>query len=107
MKYAFTGFNNWPPSCGELTLEQGFDVFRASDVGTLPRDMCESCICWREHGTCHLVQVEDYESDREEKAKIAHLYDGITECVCYRNCCPILFFDFLGIKLPKLEKAAE
>lgn len=103
MKYDFTGFNNWPPASGELTLEQGFDVFRAADVETLPRDMCESCICWREHETCALVQVEDYESDREIKAETPRLYDGITECVCYRNCCPILFFDFLGVKLPKLE----
>ena len=102
MKYVFNGLGNWHAIHGELTLEQGFDVFRASAATAIPRDVCESCVCWREFGTCSLVQVEDFEADRVEKANPLDVYPD-ADCVAFRNCCPVMFFDFVGIKLPELE----
>lgn len=97
MKWNFLGFQNWPAANGELDLMQGFDVFRASLSSTLPRDTCEACVCWREYGTCNQVQVMDC----EDTARSIESY-GNLNCAVWKNCCPILFFDFVGVKLPKL-----
>lgn len=102
MHWNFQGFNNWPAASGELSIREGFDVFRASDLECIPRDVCESCVCWREFGTCHMVQVEDWELDRKNKAGCG--YEGIYFCTVHRNCCPILFFDFIGVKLTELQE---
>ena len=102
MKYRFNGLGNWQPTTGELTMTKGFDVFRASASTAIPRDVCESCVCWREYGTCSLVQVEDFVADRIEKANQLNVYPD-ADCVAWRNCCPVMFFDFVGIKLPELE----
>jgi hypothetical protein len=103
MKYNFGGFKNWQPASGELDMLQGFDVFRASESQHIPRDVCEGCVCWRVWGTCVQVQVEDWEADAESER--GEGYEGIpkSHCLTWRNCCPILFFDFIGKKLPELE----
>lgn len=93
MKYNFNGFHNWPAQSGEVPLDKALFVFEASDSEILPRDICEDCVCWRVYDTCLQVQVSDYEEDRESNT-VDH---------CFRNCCPILFFDFIGYKLPVLE----
>jgi hypothetical protein len=103
MKYNFGGFKNWKPASGELDMLQGFDVFRASESQHIPRDVCEGCVCWRVWGTCVQVQVEDLEEDARIKQD-EEGYEDIpkSECLVFRNCCPILFFDFIGKKLPEL-----
>jgi hypothetical protein len=98
--YNFLGFYNWPPVNGQLTMLQGFDVFRASESSRLPRSMCESCVCWRMAGTCAQVQVEDFEADRQARSNGG--YEDVSGCIVDANCCPILFFDFIGRPLPKL-----
>ena len=90
---------------GDLDMLQSFDVFRASDSALLPRDICEGCVCWRVFSTCRLVQVEDWEADR--LTRDGGGYEGYTECILWRNCCPILFFDFIGVKLPVLKNDEE
>jgi len=106
MKYNFLGFHNWPARSGQLDMLQAFDVFRASESSQLPRDVCAGCVCWREHGTCVQVQVDDWEEDALLRSGWdADAYKGITDCLVCRNCCPILFFDFIGVKLPELEAA--
>jgi hypothetical protein len=102
MKYSFNGFHNWPKADGEMDMLQSFDVFRASLSQTIPRDVCESCVCWREYGTCVQVQVENWEADAQTDR--GEGYEGIpkSHCLTWCNCCPILFFDFIGIKLPEL-----
>lgn len=91
MKYDFRGFHNWPARSGELTGQQAADVLRASLTLNLPRETCEGCVCWREHSTCLQVQVEHMEYKHGE---------------AWHNCCPVLFFDFIGIPLPELKGAA-
>ena len=103
MKWNFLGFQNWPPASGVLNLMEGFDVFRACESHNLPRDMCEGCVCWREFGTCVQVQVNDFEADAEMRHQNAG-YDVIPGCLVDRNCCPILFFDFIKCKLPALKR---
>jgi hypothetical protein len=101
MKYNFLGFQNWQPMSGTLDMLQGFEVFRASLSASIPRDMCEHCICWRLFGTCTQVQVEDYEGDALARGNGG--YEGMNDCVVFKNCCPVLFFDFIGVKLPILK----
>jgi hypothetical protein len=104
MKYNFGGFKNWAPASGELDMLQGFDVFRASESKHIPRDVCEGCVCWRVWGRCVQVQVEDYELDEIMKSdERLEGYDLKAECRTFKNCCPILFFDFIGKKLPELD----
>lgn len=105
MKYNFLGFQNWPPMRGELDMLQAFDVFRASESKDLPRDMCEGCVCWREFGTCTQVQVEDWQKDALMRSGGRYEDYPAGNCIVSRNCCPVLFFDFIGVKLPELEKA--
>lgn len=100
MRYNFLGFYNWPAMSGQLDMFQSFDVFLASDSQLLPRDLCEGCVCWREYSTCRQVQVEDWEDDAVMRGGGG--YKGYKDCIAWRNCCPILFFDFIGIKLPEL-----
>lgn len=100
MTWDFIGFQNCPAVHGELDLMQGFDVFRASLSYTLPRDMCEDCVCWREYDTCKQVQVDDFESTKLS-------IEWNPDCTVQKNCCPILFFDFIGVKLPELKTADE
>lgn len=100
MKYDFTGFHNWPAASGQLDLLQAFDVFRACETRILPREVCEGCACWRLHGTCTQVQVEDWELDARMRS--GGEYKGYTDCIVWRNCCPILFFDFIRLSLPEL-----
>lgn len=106
MHWNFLGFHNWPAAHGVLTLEQSFDVFRASASAQLPRSVCEGCICWRLIGSCRQVQVDDHEEDRTHRETYAadKLPSG---CLCFINCCPILFFDFIGIALPSLNPEEE
>lgn len=101
MKYNFLGYREWPPRSGELTDLQSADVFRASQSSLLSRETCEGCVCWREFGTCTQVQVEDLEKDKLIKAGGG--YENVPECVVFRNCCPVLFFDFIGITLSTLS----
>lgn len=102
MKWYFNGFENWTPARGALTMMQGFDVFRASESSALPRDMCKGCVCWREFGTCTQVQVNDYEADAQMRRQ--HKGSELpTGCMVERNCCPILFFSFIGHPLPILD----
>ena len=105
MNWNFLGFHNWPAMNGTLTMLQGFDVFRASESSQLPRDICEQCVCWRVWGTCRQVQVDDYDMDRRMRESYTpeELKELRNKCLCERNCCPILFFDFICIKLPVLE----
>lgn len=103
MKYNFGGFKNWKPASGEIDMLQGFDVFRASESRNIPRDVCEGCVCWRVWGKCVQVQVEDYEADSQMKQNEYGYEEFKGQCLVYRNCCPILFFDFIGKKLPELE----
>lgn len=72
---------------------QYFDVFRASESGGIPRETCEGCVCWRELGTCRQVQVLNLKTS------------SVHGTEAWANCCPVLFFDFIGIKLPELETA--
>ena len=103
MNWNFLGMANWPAVSGTLDLLQSFDVFRAADTATLPRATCESCIVWRESGCCTQVQVEDWEADRQHRAvENGKGYEGMTDCLVSRNCCPILFFDFIKLQLPPL-----
>lgn len=74
---------------------QYFDVFRASESRTLPRETCEGCVCWRELGTCRQVQVMNLH------------FTAVNGSETWTNCCPILFFDFIKVVLPKLENAEE
>jgi hypothetical protein len=103
MKWNFTGFHNWEKGSGTLELLKAFDVFRAAETERLPRDVCEGCVCWREFGTCVQVQVEDWEEDAACRKNEEGYEDFGGHCICTRNCCPILFFDFIGVKLPVLE----
>lgn len=104
MKYNFNGFHEWPAMSGQLDLLKSFDVFRASESQNLPRDVCEGCVCWREFGTCVQVHVDDWELDAQQRqAWDGEGYKGINDCLVARNCCPILFFDFIGVKLPELK----
>lgn len=104
MKYEFNGFKNWKPRSGDLDLFQSVDVLRASLSSSLPRSMCEGCVCWREHGTCCQVQVEAWDLDAQHRQGWdADGYEGIEDCLVCHNCCPILFFDFIGVKLPELK----
>lgn len=105
MRYNFLGFKNWPAMSGQIDLLKSFDVFLASDTQLLPRDLCEGCVCWREFSTCCQVQVEDWEEDAELRQ--SGDYEGFNCCIVWRNCCPILFFDFIGVKLPELNTVAE
>lgn len=91
MTWNFIEFEQWASASGCLSLLQAFDVFRASESAQLPRDICNDCICWRVFGTCRQVQVLNLQKTNK--------YSG----ECYTNCCPILFFDFIGVKLPELE----
>lgn len=106
MDWHFQGFHNWPESGGTLTILQGLYVLRASLTSSLPRETCERCVCWRVYGTCKQVQVDDLEGDALDRAS-SEGYSDIpkSECMSAFNCCPILFFDFIGIALPTL--AAE
>ena len=101
MKYNFLGFKNWAPASGSLDMFQSFDVFRASESAKLPRSICEECICWRDFGTCVQVQVDDWEADQQQREGGG--YEDMSDCLVSRNCCPILFFDFIGVKLPVLQ----
>ena len=101
MKWNFLGFENWPAASGVLDMMQAFDVFRASLSTNLPRSMCEGCVCWRVFGTCCQVQVEDHEEDKAHRESYAHVAMP-TGCLAFANCCPILFFDFIGQPLPEL-----
>lgn len=102
MKWKFNGMGNWPEMEGRLDMLQGFDVFRASDSSKLPRDVCEGCVVWRENGCCAQVQVDDWIEDAQHKRVGG--YEGMeADCLVSRNCCPILFFDFIGATLPRLE----
>lgn len=105
MKYNFTGFQNWKPRSDDLDLFQSANVLRASLSSSLPRSMCEGCVCWRLYATCHKVQVEDWAGDAEMRDGDPEGYKRIESdsCVSWHNCCPILFFDFIGIKLPELQ----
>jgi hypothetical protein len=102
MKWDFLGFHNWPACSGSLDLLQGFDVFRASLSQTLPREVCESCACWRLSSTCRLVQVDDWESDAADRSGDNYKDFPKSECLSKQNCCPVLFFDFIGRTLPPL-----
>ena len=109
MKWNFNGFAEWEAASGTLSLLQGFDVFRACETSNLPRSMCDGCVCWREFGTCVQVQVNDFEADAEMRESHAAFY-GVTlpsGCLIDRNCCPILFFDFIGRPLPVLNTEAN
>jgi hypothetical protein len=105
VKWSFNGFREWPAGEGQLGLLEGFDVFAASDVAALGREFCEQCVCWRVFGTCVTVQVEDWEEDALTKQGGG--YEGVSFCTVYRNCCPVLFFDFIGVKLPVLETGGD
>lgn len=109
MKWNFAGFENWPPGSGTLDLLHGFDVFRACESSNLPRDVCEGCVCWREFGTCAQVQVNDFEADARNRKQHAKFWGGTLPdgCLVDRNCCPILFFDFIGRPLPVLDAVAD
>ena len=101
MKWNFLGFHNWPAAHGRLDEAKSATVFRAADSATLPRDMCEGCVCWREASTCRQVQVEDWEADAQTRGGGG--YETYPDCIVWRNCCPILFFDHIGVPLPKLD----
>lgn len=103
MKWDFLGFREWKAGSGVLTIEQGLYVLAASFEQQLPREICEGCVCWREFGTCRLVQVSDYEGDRRDAEQSdANEIERCRENNWF-NCCPILFFDFIGIPLPELN----
>ncbi len=91
MKWQFDGFYNWPEGEGTLDLWQGMNVEKATSCGGgsrydfLTENFCKECVCWREAGTCRRVLVED-----------------VTKPFTWHCCCPILFFDFIGRKLPEL-----
>lgn len=91
VKWQFDGFYNWPAGEGWIDLVQYMNLQRATFYGSekydfLTENFCRDCICWREAGTCRrvLVQYITYRGD------------------AWHCCCPILFFDFIGIKLPEL-----
>ena len=109
MKWNFLGFENWPPASGSLDILQGLDVFRATCSENIPRSMCEGCVCWREFGTCAQVQVNDFENDARMRRQHAAFRGGTLPdgCLIDRNCCPILFFDFIGRPLPVLDVEAN
>lgn len=111
MKWNFNGFENWPASHGVLDLIHGFDVFRACESRNLPRDVCEGCVCWREFGSCTQVQVNDFEDDAIMRESHIAQFPGAeplpVDCLVDRNCCPILFFDFIGRPLPVLDTEAN
>lgn len=104
MKWNFLGMQNWAAASGVLNLLQGFDVFRAAESSRLPRAVCEGCVCWREFGTCVQVQVNDLERDAIVRKQHGDFWGGPLPngCLVDRNCCPILFFDFIGRPMPVL-----
>lgn len=91
MKWQFDGFYNWPAGSGEIDMWQMMNVQRATFCGGgekhdfLTENFCRECVCWREAGTCRQVLVQD-----------------VTQLNSWHCCCPILFFDFIGCKLPGL-----
>ncbi|MFA6930979.1 MAG: hypothetical protein WCT05_11690 [Lentisphaeria bacterium] len=92
MKWIFDGFYNWQPGHGTLDLWQGMNLEKATLCGDgewsyfLRENFCKGCVCWRETSTCRSVLVED-----------------VTQQHTWRCCCPVLFFDFIGRKLPVLD----
>lgn len=104
MNWNFLGMENWPARRGTMDLLQSFDVFRATESAALPRATCEGCIVWRDRGCCAQVQVEDWEEDARCRESDPEGYKDIgADCLTFRNCCPILFFDYIGIPLPVLK----
>ncbi len=99
MKWVFYGYKNWGACEGYLDIMQSFDVFRAAVSKNLPRDICEMCPCWVNYSYCTQVMVDDWESTRQQTGWDKDK-DG---CHVWQLCCPILFFDFIGVELPVLE----
>lgn len=90
VKWEFDGFYNWPTGEGWIDLVQYMNLQRATMYGgenyhLLADNFCRECICWRVAGTCRQVLVQD-----------------VTQRNAWRCCCPILFYDFIGRKLPEL-----
>lgn len=101
MNWKFLGFHNWPAASGDIDLVQMCEVKRASLTQLLERETCKECVCWREYSTCCQVQVVDLE---ETNRLIMNSPKCDSELIkSCTNHCPILFFDFIGVKLPVLE----
>jgi len=93
VKWQFDGFYNWPAGEGWIDLVQYMILQRATFYGSekhdfLTENFCRECVCWREAGTCRQVLVQ----------YLTYRGGGAWHC-----CCPILFFDFIGRKLPELK----
>ena len=100
-EWYFGGFCNWQPRWGVIPRARFKNVLKASvsywsnGRENIPRETCENCVCWREMSTCVQVQIGSPPPKKSNRGGFAH------------NCCPILFFDLIGITLPRLNAAAD
>ena len=97
----FGGFCNWRPRWGVIPRARLKNALKASvslwsnGHENIPRETCEDCVCWRETATCVQVQLNSPPPPKSCRAPLAH------------NCCPILFFDHIGITLPRLNASED